>query len=1556
MIGNPESRGWSQIAWRPVARKGLTILLINALLVGQVPAPLWAQEALAGDVTAEASDESVPSAEVAPDVVVERVSSDATEPATAVEESKTIELSRVEMHRAGKKISADVDALLTPGDAIQAVAITGGSSADSASNGTPVTEGVSYTWSLLENEGDASGRGLGTDSVAHIPAGAEALGMYLRVDATSGTGSVSYVKGPIARAGALRLANISIAAKDGGTVDDQATLVARPVLTAGKIPPEGSVTYQWWIDRTATGSYEKIAGATKQELKLDSSMVGAKIRVTATAGGYNEVKATAGPVLGSQSAQAAIAALDRASFMPSPAYGTSDNVRKLVEDKLHELGFTHATARVVSAEAGKGDATVSAAEGEGNGDVTYYFEDLAKVDKPAGSASVKVVFEIAAGGTTATWTRYIAIRWDMARVRKSLEELAGHKLKASDLLVFEGGEAHDDSNTVEARKDLDLDPILPDWVELSWQTSDSGVIDAQGKLARKQSEDVEAELTATLRFTGATDGEQSPTVNKTFKVIVKSIATDPTVGDRLDAALGKVQLKDFGSKERIDPAAVTGDIQLPIKRDLGITARKYRLQYEVESGGDGACTVDGSRLRVTRPAPGYPDAHDTLVVTVKSGNVARTRSIDLTVKASDTADIDRELALMQQVKDGYAQALLGDNARPGAVSKDLRYFMQARLDESGNLVWARTRAEVSGTGIVPDSIDLSHPSEQWDKFKSSAPSVIESETLHMLKAPTYNTRVTITSCLKSEKYGDYYERLKDDPSISPVVLEKYRALSRQEVSATFVVRGTTGEDDPNAGKALAVSARVVGVAPETDEGVRRETWIPLTELTVEPDEAATAWDLFARILTQSGYTYSLEGGVPFSITTPGGERTLAMSSSAPWRFWKFVVNGEDAKVYPDAYQVADGDVIELVYEDDSGAVLPEQDIAIDPAAPRPDWESSWPSFTTSNKPTSSLTPVEAAEEKWVVSVGEGGSQAPGISDPILAGDYLYIASNDKLLMKDPATGETVREAQLLVPIDSTSRMVYAEGLIVVPLGGGRLQALTADTLTTVWVTQPVTSASGDSRPQQSLGTLTVRDGYVYTGTTDGSYDGSGSGYLMCVNLQTGAVRWQHEAKGGYYWAGACAFGDYLVVGDDAGLVYAFDPATGETVGTPFSAGAQVRSTVVTDGSYLYVADYKGTLHKLSMSADGSICEVASVTFGKYNTSTPAIVDGKIVLCGQSATQGPSKYMKHAAVFVIDAETMRVEREVCKLTNGGALPTMYSQSSPLVSVQDDGAYVYFTVNWKPSSLYRYRIGDEAVDELYTPSDANQEYCLNSVIAGPDGSLYYKNDSGKLFALKGAPSWTVTIEPNNGARRTKVYVKRGAKLPVPVEPVREGYTFEGWFVDEQLTRPWDADEAIAGDTTLYAKWSKVEQPGGGSDGDGGTTAPDGDDGTAPEVIPPSDQGESAGQQAGGSQERPTTGPQHAAPQAGGTAKPAEGPSKTAAAKSANAHGKSTEDEGASDRAGDERSEGDAEPAAMPLGAARASSVMERVMATAGVVGVVGVAAAGGWLAVSAFRRRR
>ena len=50
-------------------------------------------------------------------------------------------------------------------------------------------------------------------------------------------------------------------------------------------------------------------------------------------------------------------------------------------------------------------------------------------------------------------------------------------------------------------------------------------------------------------------------------------------------------------------------------------------------------------------------------------------------------------------------------------------------------------------------------------------------------------------------------------------------------------------------------------------------------------------------------------------------------------------------------------------------------------------------------------------------------------------------------------------------------------------------------------------------------------------------------------------------------------------------------------------------------------------------------------------------------------------------------------------------------------------------------------DIAVQTLYTPAQADQNYCAASLMAGADGTLYFTNDSGLLFALKGsAPSGT------------------------------------------------------------------------------------------------------------------------------------------------------------------------------------------------------------------------
>ena len=54
-----------------------------------------------------------------------------------------------------------------------------------------------------------------------------------------------------------------------------------------------------------------------------------------------------------------------------------------------------------------------------------------------------------------------------------------------------------------------------------------------------------------------------------------------------------------------------------------------------------------------------------------------------------------------------------------------------------------------------------------------------------------------------------------------------------------------------------------------------------------------------------------------------------------------------------------------------------------------------------------------------------------------------------------------------------------------------------------------------------------------------------------------------------------------------------------------------------------------------------------------------------------------------------------------------------------------------------------------------------------------------------------------------------VPQGSLLLAPVPPDREGYVFDGWFVDYTLTTLWDFDvDTVYSDMSLYAGWQRVE----------------------------------------------------------------------------------------------------------------------------------------------------
>ena len=68
------------------------------------------------------------------------------------------------------------------------------------------------------------------------------------------------------------------------------------------------------------------------------------------------------------------------------------------------------------------------------------------------------------------------------------------------------------------------------------------------------------------------------------------------------------------------------------------------------------------------------------------------------------------------------------------------------------------------------------------------------------------------------------------------------------------------------------------------------------------------------------------------------------------------------------------------------------------------------------------------------------------------------------------------------------------------------------------------------------------------------------------------------------------------------------------------------------------------------------------------------------------------------------------------------------------------------------------------------------------------------------------FTVAFVSNGGSEVVSQLVAEGGVAFRPEEPLRERYTFGGWYIDEALTKPFSFATAITSDITLYAKWIK------------------------------------------------------------------------------------------------------------------------------------------------------
>ncbi len=71
-----------------------------------------------------------------------------------------------------------------------------------------------------------------------------------------------------------------------------------------------------------------------------------------------------------------------------------------------------------------------------------------------------------------------------------------------------------------------------------------------------------------------------------------------------------------------------------------------------------------------------------------------------------------------------------------------------------------------------------------------------------------------------------------------------------------------------------------------------------------------------------------------------------------------------------------------------------------------------------------------------------------------------------------------------------------------------------------------------------------------------------------------------------------------------------------------------------------------------------------------------------------------------------------------------------------------------------------------------------------------------------------TFTVTFNSNGGSTVTEAIIEEGGLITAPAIPTKEGYSFDGWYKEAELTNLWVFEsDVVTSDITLYAKWDEV-----------------------------------------------------------------------------------------------------------------------------------------------------
>lgn len=128
----------------------------------------------------------------------------------------------------------------------------------------------------------------------------------------------------------------------------------------------------------------------------------------------------------------------------------------------------------------------------------------------------------------------------------------------------------------------------------------------------------------------------------------------------------------------------------------------------------------------------------------------------------------------------------------------------------------------------------------------------------------------------------------------------------------------------------------------------------------------------------------------------------------------------------------------------------------------------------------------------------------------------------------------------------------------------------------------------------------------------------------------------------------------------------------------------------------------------------------------------------------------------------------------------------------------------TITAAPNSGYRtYAIkvnGNTITNGKYTVADTDTAVVISAEFTTAGGG------GGGGGGGSSSGTFTVSFDSNGGSDVDSVKAAKNETVKKPNDPTRDGFDFDGWYTDKELTVKYDFAQKVTNSFTLYAKWNE------------------------------------------------------------------------------------------------------------------------------------------------------